>query len=318
MPMAVLTGNALQGENAVTMPFLLLLLTLGLLAPAPLGAADRRVLVERSRTPLGSMLTLKLSSAPFPHAARQDGYRYEDLYYPPEEHYSDPSVKVFVPAGFRPGGTVDLVFFFHGWYTSIDEAERGFQLSRQFAESGVNALLVLPETARRAPDSFGGNLEEPGGFARLVAELLGDLATARVIDRAQPGRIVLAGHSGAYRLVSRVLLRGGLADNIREVYLFDALYEFEELVAGWIEAGGHRFVALNVSGSETSAVADRLIGLLQEAGVRVAIAADEPRQDFQALASPVVFLRSRYDHYGVVSAADQFGRILRSSPQLTR
>ncbi len=301
------------------MPFFLLLLALSLLAPAnALDAADRQARLERSGNPFGSMLTLRLSSAPFPHAARQNGFHRQELYYPPEEHYSDPSVKVFVPAGFRKGRAVDLVFFFHGWYTSIDEAERAFQLSRQFAESGVNALLVLPETARQAPDSFGGNLEEPGGFARLVAELLGDLEAARVIGRAKPGRIVLAGHSGAYRLVSRVLLRGGLAENIREVYLFDALYEFEELFAGWIEAGGHRFVALNAAGSETLAVADRLIGLLREAGVRVAVAADEPRQELPALASQVVFLRSRYDHYGVVSGADQFGRILRSSAQLAR
>jgi hypothetical protein len=300
------------------MPLLPLLLVLGLLAATPRAAADRQAAVERAPNPFGSTLTLRLSSAPFPHADRQNGYRHEDIYYPPEEHYSDSSVKVFVPGGFRPGGTVDLVFFFHGWYTSIDQAERAFQLSRQFAESGVNALLVLPETARQAPDSFGGNLEEPGGFARLVAELLGELQTARVIGQARPGRIVLAGHSGAYRLVSLVLLRGGLADNIREVYLFDALYEFEELFAGWIEAGGHRFVALNAAGSETAAVAERLIGLLQEAGVSVAVAADEPRLDFPALASQVVFLHSRYGHYGVVSAADQFGRILRSSLQLAR
>jgi hypothetical protein len=301
------------------MPLLLLLLGLGLLAPAaPLGAAARGGRVERVGNPFGSVLKMQLSSAPFPHAARRNGYRHEDLYYPPEQHYSDSSVKVFVPSGFSPGSSVDLVFFFHGWYSSIDEAEKAFQLSRQFAESGVNALLVLPETARRAPDSFGGNLEEPGGFARLVAELLEELRAERVIVRAKPGRIVLAGHSGAYRLVSRVLLWGGLAENIHEVYLFDALYDFEELFAGWIQAGGHRFVALSAAGSQTWAVADRLIGLLREAGVRVAVATDEPRQDLATLASRVVFLRSRYDHYGVVSAADQFGRILRASSRLAR
>jgi hypothetical protein len=301
------------------MPLFLLLLALGLLAPAyPLGAADKGGRVERAGTPFGSMLKMKLSSAPFPHAARRNGYRREDLYYPPEEHYSDSSVEVFVPEGYRPGNSVDLVFFFHGWYSSIDEAEKAFQLSRQFAESGVNALLVLPETARRAPDSFGGNLEEPGGFARLVAELLEELKAARVIGRANPGRIVLAGHSGAYRLVGRVLERGGLEQNIREVYLFDALYDFEELFADWIEAGGRRFVALNAAGSETSAVADRLIGLLRGAGVRVAVGSDEPFADGPALASRVLFLRSRYDHYGVVSGADQFGRILRASSQLAR
>jgi len=50
--------------------------------------------------------------------------------------------------------------------------------------------------------------------------------------------------------------------------------------------------------------------------VRFAVASDEPLPDGLALASRVLFLRSRYDHYGVVSGADQFGRILRSSSQL--
>jgi hypothetical protein len=298
--------------------FLPLLVSLGLLAPwAPLQAAGGPAApVERTRNSLGSTLKFELASAPFPNAARQNGYRYADLYYPPEDHYSDASVEVFVPAGFRPGSSVDLVFFFHGWYSSIDEAERGFQLTRQFAESGVNALLVLPETARRAPDSFGGNLEEAGGFARLVTELLGRLQAARVIGRAKPGRIVLAGHSGAYRLVSQVLERGGLEKNIREVYLFDALYDFEQLFAEWIEAGERRFVSLNVIGSETAAAAERLIGLLRRAGVHFTVGSDEQLQGGPALGSRVLFLRSSYDHYGVVSGADQFGRILRSSPQL--
>ena len=50
--------------------------------------------------------------------------------------------------------------------------------------------------------------------------------------------------------------------------------------------------------------------------MRFAVASDEPLPDGPALASRVLFLRSRYDHYGVVSGADQFGRILRSSSQL--
>jgi hypothetical protein len=270
------------------------------------------------RTSRGDILKLELPSAPFPHRGRQNGYRCGDAYYPPDPHYSDSSVQVFVPAGFRAGDAVDLVFFFHGWNSSITEAERGFELCRQFAESGVNALLVVPELARDVPDSFGGNLEEGGGFQRLVDDLLQALRGYGLLARPKPGRLVLAGHSGAYRVIAQVLARGGLAEHIGEVYLFDALYDLEDLFADWIRGGDHRFVSVNVTGSETSATAERLIGMLRASAIPLSVAPDEPAQNWRRLRSRVLFLQSPYDHYGVVSASDQFRGILSSSPELAR
>ncbi len=277
------------------------------------GSAGKIAVQKTSR---GDILKLELPSAHFPHRGRQNGYRYGDAYYPPDPHYSDSSVQVFVPAGFRAREAVDLVFFFHGWNSSIAETERDFHLYRQFSESGVNALLVVPELARDAPDSFGGNLEEGGGFARLVDDLLQALRGYGLLARPRPGRLVLAGHSGAYRVIAQVLDHGGLEEHIGEVYLFDALYDLENLFADWIKGSARRFVSVNATGSETSAAAERLIGLLRASAVPLAVAPDEPRQDWRRLRSRVLFLQSPYDHYGVVSATDQFRGILSSSPAL--
>jgi len=272
--------------------------------------------IQVEKTSLGRILKLELPSASFPHRGRQNGYRYGEAYYPADPHYTDSSVQVFVPAGFRARDSVDLVFFFHGWNSSIAEAERDFHLYRQFSESGVNALLVVPELARDAPDSFGGNLEEGGGFARLVGDLLEALRGFGLLARPKPGRLVLAGHSGAYRVIAQVLDHGGLGANIGEVYLFDALYDLEDLFAEWIKGGARRFVSVNAAGSETSATAERLAGLLRASGVPLALARDEPALDWRRLRCRVLFLQSPYDHYGVVSAADQFRGILSSSPAL--
>ena len=288
---------------------LLLALILG-----PGGESLSAIAVQK--TARGEVLKLELPSAPFPHRGRQDGYRYGDAYYPPDEHYSDSSVQVFIPAGFRARQAVDLVFFFHGWNSSISEAERDFHLFRQFSESGVNALLVVPELARDAPDSFGGNLEESGGFARLVDDLLEALRGYGLLARPKPGRLVLAGHSGAYRVIAQVLDHGGLEEHIGEVYLFDALYDLEELFAEWIRGDARRFVSVHAAGSETSATAKRLIGLLRASAVPLAVARDEPAQDWRKLRTRVLFLQSPYDHYGVVSAGDQFRGFLSSSPAL--
>ena len=129
-----------------------------------------------AHTAQGDILKLRLTSAPFPHPGRQNGYELDQTLYPADPHYVDSSVIVFVPRKFRAADMINLVFFFHGWNSSIDDAQKRFDLYRQFSQSGVQALLVLPELAWNAPDSFGGKLEEKGGFTRLVHELLETLS----------------------------------------------------------------------------------------------------------------------------------------------
>jgi hypothetical protein len=268
--------------------------------------------------PEGRVVTLKLPSAPFPHPARARGYTYQGTHYPADPCYSDSSVAVFIPSGFRAAGPVNLVFFFHGWNSSVEEASRGFELYRQFSQSGVNALLVVPELAREAPDSFAGKLEEAGGFARLVGDLLQGLRSRGVIGQPGPGSIVLAGHSGAYRVIAQILRQGGLAGHIREVYLFDALLDWEDVFARWIEGGGGRFVSVDAFASETSSYVQSLLGLLRGAHVRVTVAPDEFSADRRGLRSRsrVVFLQSPFDHYGVVAGRDELRRILSTSASL--
>ena len=55
-----------------------------------------------------------------------------------------------------PKKTVDLVFWFHGWGNNVDSAAIRYELIKQFIASKRNAVLVLAETARNSPDSYGG------------------------------------------------------------------------------------------------------------------------------------------------------------------
>jgi hypothetical protein len=286
--------------------------------PAPrtgvsLGARELR------RGPLGDELRLRLASTPFPHPLRNGGYAYGEVLYPADTHYSSSSVAVFIPRGFRARGPVNLVFFFHGWFTTIEDAAEQFQLYRQFAQSGARALLVMVEAARNAPDSFGGRLEEPGGFSRLVTELLRALAQEGIVPTANPGGLVLAGHSGAYRVIAEILSHGGLEAKIKEVYLFDALYDRTETFARWIKGGGGRFVSVSAAdGEETTDVAE-LVAALRAEGIPLRIATDTSEgaaADPFARAAPVLFTFSDGDHYAVVGGHDEFRRLLRSSPLL--
>jgi len=262
------------------------------------------------RSGFGRAVTLDLDAAPFPDAARQGGYSYDGDFFPREGHYDDPSVTVFIPKDFEPRGRVDLVFFFHGWYSSVPEAAQGFALFRQFSASGARALLVLPETARDAPDSFGGKLERGDGFKTLVGELLVKLHDSGVTPRLKPGRITLAGHSGAYHVISRILAQKGMAARVREVCLFDALYEDVERYSAWISGGGGRFVSICSEGGDPEGNARGLAASLREKGIAVRTAKDDPKEDSRTLGDRVVLITSPYGHSELISQADEFRRVL--------
>src|SRR6185312_16764347 len=135
----------------------------------------------------------------FPDTGRLNGHLYYASLYNTADHYSDSSVIIITPKNFIANKKVDMIFWFHGWNNNIDSALVRYGLSRQFAESGINAVLILAETAKDAPDSYGGKLEQQNIFSKLVNDVLQNLVRMNVIsasDRA--GNVILAGHSGAY------------------------------------------------------------------------------------------------------------------------
>jgi hypothetical protein len=198
------------------------------------GAAAAQPLTERYAD-IGTMIVTTSDHTMFPHEKRAKGHTYEGKAYPAEVHYADRTVAIFVPKGFRASDVTDLVFYFHGWRNNVDDTLKQFKVAEQLAASGVNAVLVLAEGPKNAPDSFGGKLEETGVFSSLVFDVLGALKARGLVATTKPGSIVLAGHSGAYRVMAFILTRGGLTANIREVYLFDALYGQMEKFAHWID-----------------------------------------------------------------------------------
>lgn len=183
-------------------------------------------------------------NAMFPDTARAAGHQYQGKQFPAALHYNDASVLVHVPAHFKPSKPFELVFWFHGWYNHIDSATAYFHLLEQFDASGRNAVFVFPEGPKNAPDSYGGKLEQPGVFDGLVQEVLTSLQREKVLKKKQLPlttdlAITLAGHSGAYRVISKIIAY----TNIEEVLLFDALYGGNENYMKWMAASEkHRLI----------------------------------------------------------------------------
>lgn len=309
-------GARRKRRTAAVLTAGLAVLSIALLAYAARGAAAEAPGGRDARA--GRLVTLELASAPFPHKDRADGYSADGEDYSFARHYDDSSSTVYVSADCAALSRVDIVLFFHGWYDSREEAEDEFGLIEQFERSGARGILVIPETAKDAPDSFGGKFEDTGGFGRYIRDLLAALREKGLVSGARPGAIVLAGHSGAYRVISKIVSQRGLSSSIREVYLFDGLYGGLDEFGAWIRERRGRFVCVCSDGGEPEENAKDLVRSLEGEGIEAAWAKDDPAEDGRALAFRVAVLTSGSDHYGVVCDKGEFRRLLASSKSLSR
>ncbi len=284
-------------------------------APTPLAPSSPALvapLTERYAA-IGTMIVTTSDFTMFPHEKRAQGYVYEGKTYPADVHYADRTVAIFVPKGFRAGDATDLVFYFHGWRNDVDDTLAQFKVAEQLAASGVNAVLVLPEGPRNAPDSFGGKLEETGVFAKLVGDVLATLKARGVIEDVKPGSIVLAGHSGAYRVMAFILTRGGLTANVREVYLFDALYGQTEKFAYWIDHSAGRLIDIYTAEGGTRAESLGLMDDLRAWNIPFAAVPESAVTPDLLRKNRLVFIDSPLEHNDVVAKSEQLRAFLEAS-----
>lgn len=191
--------------------------------------------VEWATNEFGEMAFVPMGYAPYPHVDRQSGHTYQDKVFSYQDSYSDPTVALFIPNGYTPDESTELIFYWHGWGNSVRESLEQFDLAEQVTNSGKNIILVFPEGPKNASDSHAGKIEDEGGLARLAEEVMITLRRAEKIpDYSELGAVILSGHSGAYRAMGLSLRHGGLEDQIREVYLLDASYALYDDFALWV------------------------------------------------------------------------------------
>ena len=188
---------------------------------------------EWQRREAGQTLIAPMASAPYPHASRESGFTLRDKTFPREPHYTDPSVALFVPKGYRTGEPVDLLVYFHGHQTNLQASLDALKQREQIAASGRNVIAVFPQGPKNASDSGCGKLEEKDGLKRLVEEVLDRLAKDGKIGTRKLGRVLLAGHSGAYKVIAACIEHGGLEAQLTDVCLLDATYGELDKFVDW-------------------------------------------------------------------------------------
>lgn len=258
------------------------------------------------------------SNTSFPDTGRMKGHIYDSVMYNAKDHYSDSDVLIITPKNFHASEKADMIFWFHGWNNNIDSALVFYGLSRQFAESGINAVLVLAETARDAPDSYGGKLEQPLTFRNLVSDVLKKLYKEKIISKnCAAGNVILAGHSGAYRVMAGIAQNGNLP--VQEVILFDALYADTDKFMNWLTANNdHRFIDLYTdhggTRDETQNMLKQIINLklpvdsLEESALNPQIIAG----------NKILFIHTLHEHNDIIQHPDNFERFLEGSSFLEK
>lgn len=275
-------------------------------------STDRLLAQEVDTTKYGYVYKYELDNTSFPHKNRSGGHVYKGQHYNAKDHYSDSSVLVFIPSYFVPKDSIDLVFYFHGWYNNIDTTIVKFNLLEQFYKSGMNGILILAEGAKNSPDGYGGNLEEKGIFKDLVDEIFDELEDVYK-KRYKIGNIALAGHSGAYRVMSYILMHGGITEKICAIHLFDALYGDAEKYTYWIDNYTGKFINIFTSKGGTKDESENLMLCFDGWGIPYEFIKDDDFSSEDLKESRIIIIKSKLGHSEVIHTKNQFRKFLESS-----
>jgi hypothetical protein len=283
----------------------------GILIVSAFAAAGRAETV--SPTDSGELILTQFVSAPFPHPARAGGYTYKTNFFPAGKHYQDNTVAIFIPKDFRPSAKIDFVVHFHGWRNSVTNVLRQYELPEQLVESGKNAILIVPQGPRNAPDSFGGKLEDENGFGNFMNEVLVTLQQQKPFRKSKIGNIILSGHSGGYQVMSSILDKGGLMKNVKEVWLFDGLYARTDKFQNWFESSGGRFINIYTANGGTKKETENLMNDLKKKGAGYFSAQEKDLTAKQLSENRLIFIFTELPHDDVLHQHKTFLQFLKTS-----
>ena len=250
----------------------------------------------------------------FPETQRINGHTYDNQLYDFANHYNDSSVLMVVPADFKEtNNAADLIFWFHGWHNNIDTALNYYHLATQFVASHKNAILILAEAAKNSPDSYGGKLEQQDVFKNLMKDVLQNLKKNKIISSScKAGNIMLAGHSGAYRVIAYILKNGGM--NIREVDLFDALYSETDKFTEWIKKdSSNKFINLYTDSGGTRELSIQMMDELKKQNLALLFSEENNLTPPMLRSSKIIFIHTTREHNDIIFNPDNFKLFLENS-----
>jgi hypothetical protein len=264
----------------------------------------------------GIYIKKSFSHTAFPDIERHAGHTYQNQFYSSIDHYSDSTVLIFIPSYFKKSDSTDLIFHFHGWFNNIDSVPTQFLLTEQLYQSGKNAILIIPQGPKNAPDSYGGKLEKELVFKNLVTEIMIFLVEESIIPSTHIRNTILSGHSGAYRVMAHILQHGGMPSKIKEVWLFDGLYSEENKFLSWIQSSNGYFTNIYTKDGGTYSLSKQFESMLNKAEIPVVYGNNGINRELLNSNLRVRNIYSPLGHNEIMHKDEQFKKLILASKYL--
>lgn len=248
--------------------------------------------------------------AMFPNSLRNKEPRvYDGKTYSVNEHYNDSSAYIFIPDYFNKNKPFHFVIWFHGWNNNIDSALVQYKLQEQFYLAHLNAIFLFSEGPKNSPDSYGGKFEEADTFNYFMKDVVNFLLKEKCIDKNISFDIIYGGHSGAYRVMSYLLLHSKY--NCKGILLFDALYGEQEKFAMYLQQ--HSFCKMINIYTDHGGTLENCLDFASSAKAwkwKYVIKEEDNFLSNDVKQNKIVFLHSNMQHNDVVSHNNNFQRFL--------
>jgi hypothetical protein len=127
------------------------------------------------------------------------------------------------------------------------------------------------------------------------------------------GGIILSGHSGGYRVMAAILDRGGLSSQVKEVWLFDALYAQADKFQTWSEKQGGRLVNIYTDNRGRKGRTEEMISDLKYREVNFLASTDLAIIPPELTTNKLVFLHTDLEHNEVLSKRKTVYQFLQTS-----
>ena len=138
----------------------------------------------------------------------------------------------------------------------------------------------------------------------MLQDVLDELKKQKIIGKkTEPGTVVLAGHSGAFRVMAHILQNGGI--EIKQTILFDALYSQVDKFTNWIQADpSHQFIDMYTDHGGTDEVSRQMMQGLRDKNIYFLSLEEKDVNASILKANQVIFIHSLKEHNDVINRPD--------------
>lgn len=228
-----------------------------------------------------------------------------------DSRYNDNSSIIFIPKGFKKDKPVHFFLWFHGWNNNIESTLEQFKLDDQLYASGINAILVMPEGAKNAQDSYCGQWEKQGPFNKYIEELQQKLQASNIINANTKPDLIIAGHSGAAIVLVKLLQYS--TTPIKAALFFDACSAQTDKIATFYKNNPTaKLINLYTNKSSFYSNSQQLNSQLAKQGIGVTQKEDTQFTGTELKSNRILSMHTQLSHNDVATSYHYIERFLKA------